>query len=327
MDTMDTPRSADRRDTPAMPDNRPSEPVQSTDAAFRAGFVTIVGRPNTGKSTLLNLLTGEKIAIMSDKPQTTRHAIRTIVGTARYQAVFIDTPGMHKPRNKLGEYMMGAVQSALKDVDAVIWMAEATDREPGPGDRHILEILQKSGRPVILVLNKIDRVARDALLPTIASWSTLHPFAAIIPASALQRETRDLVMAEVEKLLPEGKPFFPEDTLTDQPEKVLVQELIREKILRLLSDEVPHGTGVEVVSYKTNPQTKVLEIDANIYCERESHKGILIGKGGLMLKRIGTMAREDVERLTEKKTFLRLWVKVRADWRDNDLTLNELGYR
>lgn len=295
--------------------------------AYKSGFVTIVGRPNTGKSTLLNLLTGEKIAIMSDKPQTTRHAIRTIVGTETYQAVFIDTPGMHKPRNKLGEYMMHAAVNALQDVDAVIWMVEATDTEPGPGDRYILELLQKAARPVILVINKIDRVSREALLPVMAAWNALHGFAALIPVSALQPGTRELVMGEVEKLLPEGQPFFPEDTLTDQPEKVLAQELIREKILQLLSDEVPHGTGVEVITYKVNPRNGVLEVDANIYCEKESHKGILIGKKGAMLKRIGSLARQDIERLAERKAFLRLWVKVREDWRDNDLTLGELGYR
>ena len=295
--------------------------------AFKSGFVTIVGRPNTGKSTLLNLLTGEKIAIMSDKPQTTRHAIRTIVGTPEYQAVFIDTPGMHKPRNKLGEYMMHAAVGALQDVDAVIWMVEAMDTAPGPGDRYILELLQKASRPVILVINKMDRIGHDALLPVISSWSGLHPFAAIIPVCALRAETRELVMGEVEKLLPEGQPYFPEDTLTDQPEKVIVQEMIREKILQQLSDEVPHGTGVEVVQYKDNGNNGVLEIDANIYCEKDSHKGILIGKGGVMLKRIGSLARQDIERFTGRKVFLRLWVKVRNDWRDNEMTLGELGYR
>lgn len=294
---------------------------------FKSGFVTIVGRPNTGKSTLLNLLTGEKIAIMSDKPQTTRHAIRTIVGTDAYQAVFIDTPGMHKPRNKLGEYMMTSAINALQDVDAVIWIVEATDPKPGPGDTHILELLIKSGRPIILLINKIDQISREALLPIIETYSKLHEFKAIIPVCALRKETRDHVMREVERLLPEGERYFPEDTLTDQPERVIVQELIREKILQLLSDEVPHGTGVEVFSYKVNANNNVLEIDANIYCEKDSHKGILIGKGGSMLKRIGSMARVDIEKLTDHKTYLRLWVKVREDWRDNDNVLNELGYK
>ena len=294
---------------------------------FKSGFVTIVGRPNTGKSTLLNLLTGEKIAIMSDKPQTTRHAIRTIVGTDAYQAVFIDTPGMHKPRNKLGEYMMTSALNALQDVEAVIWMVEATDPKPGPGDMHILELLIKSGKPVILLINKIDRIGREALLPIMEGYSRLHPFAAIIPVCALRKETRDHVMREVEKLLPEGERYFPEDTLTDQPERVLVQEMIREKILQLMSDEVPHGTGVEVFSYKVNPNNNVLEIDANIYCEKDSHKGILIGKGGSMLKRIGSLARADIEKLVDRKVYLRVWVKVREDWRDNDNVLNELGYK
>ena len=192
---------------------------------------------------------------------------------------------------------------------------------------YILELLQKAARPVILVINKMDQVTREALLPVISTWSALHAFIAIIPVCALQSETRALIMDEVKKLLPEGQPYFPEDTLTDQPEKVLVQELIREKILQLLSDEVPHGTGVEVIGYRENPQNKVLEVDANIYCEKDSHKGILIGKGGAMLKRIGTLARQDIEKLTDKKVFLRLWVKVRENWRDNDLTLGELGYK
>ncbi len=294
---------------------------------FKSGFVTIIGRPNTGKSTLLNLLTGEKIAIMSDKPQTTRHAIRTIVGTDAYQAVFVDTPGMHKPRNRLGEYMMTSALNALQDVEAVIWMVEATDPKPGPGDMHILELLIKSGKPIILLINKIDRIGREALLPIMEAYSRLHPFAAIIPVCALRKETRDHVMREVEKLLPEGERYFPEDTLTDQPERVLVQEMIREKILQLMSDEVPHGTGVEVFSYKVNPNNNVLEIDANIYCEKDSHKGILIGKGGSMLKRIGSLARADIEKLVDRKVYLRVWVKVREDWRDNDNVLNELGYK
>ncbi len=294
---------------------------------FKSGFVTIIGRPNTGKSTLLNLLTGEKIAIMSDKPQTTRHAIRTIVGNERYQAVFIDTPGMHKPKNKLGSFMMDTAVAALEDVDAVIWIVEAMDSKPGPGDLHILELLTKASRPVILLINKIDRVPKEVLLPIIQKYSNLYAFAAIIPVSALKPETRMLVMQEVEALLPEGEPYFPEDTLTDQPEKVIVQEMIREKMLQLLSDEVPHGTGVEVFSYKKNSVTNVLEVDANIFCERDSHKGIIIGKGGAMLKKIGSLARIDIEKMVECKVYLQLWVKVREDWRDNDLVLNELGYK
>jgi len=294
---------------------------------FKSGFVTIVGRPNTGKSTLLNLLTGEKIAIMSDKPQTTRHAIRTIVGNSQYQAVFIDTPGMHKPKNKLGSFMMDTAVAALVDVDAVIWIVEAMDSKPGPGDLHILELLKKAARPVILLINKIDRVPKEVLLPIIQNYSNLYEFVAIIPVSALRQETKSLVMHEVELLLPEGEPYFPEDTLTDQPEKVIVQEMIREKLLHLLSDEVPHGTGVEVFSYKKNPLTNILEIDANIFCEKDSHKGIIIGKGGAMLKKIGSLARTDIEKMVDCKVYLQLWVKVREDWRDNDLVLNELGYK
>lgn len=295
--------------------------------AFKSGFVSIIGRPNVGKSTLLNLLTGEKIAIMSDKPQTTRHAIRTIVTKDDFQIVFVDTPGMHKPKNKLGEYMMNTALGTLTDVDVVLYLVEATDRMIGPGDTAIISSLPKSGTPVILAINKIDLIEKQDVLPLIDLYSKAFPFEEIIPISASYGKTADIVFPILKKYLPEGEKLYPDDMLTDQPEKVLVQELIREKMLNLLNEEVPHGIGIEVISYKVNEQKKLLEIDANIYCEKESHKGIVIGKGGAMLKRIGTYARQDIEKLTDMKVFLRLWVKVKDDWRNNDFMLNELGYK
>lgn len=295
--------------------------------AFKSGFVTIMGRPNVGKSTLLNLLTGEKIAIMSSKPQTTRHNIRTVVTAGNYQMVFVDTPGIHKPKNKLGEYMMHEAFSTFDDVDVVLFLVDARDKSIGPGDSMIIEELGRRSTPVILLINKIDLVKKEALLPLIDQYSRACDFKAIIPVSAVNGETRELVLSAVEKLLPEGEKLYPDDMLTDQQEKELAQELIREKLLNLLSDEVPHGIGVEVVSFKERPDKNMLEIDADIYCERESHKGIVIGRNGAMLKKVGTLARQDMERLYDTKVNLKLWVKVREDWRNSDSMLNELGYR
>jgi len=295
--------------------------------AFKSGFVTIIGRPNVGKSTLLNLLTGEKIAIMSSKPQTTRTAIKSVVTTDEYQVVFIDTPGIHRPKNKLGDYMVKSAMSTLEGVDVIVYMVEATDKTIGYGDLKIIEILKEVKTPVILLVNKIDLVEKPALLPLIDAYSKTMDFEQIIPVSALDAATRDLVMSEVVKLLPEGEPYFPADMLTDQPERVLVQEIIREKILNLLSDEVPHGVGVEIIVYKEKEDKDLLEIHANIYCEKDSHKGIIIGKNGDMLKKIGTYARQDAENILGKKIFLKLWVKTKDDWRNNDYMLNQLGYK
>lgn len=294
---------------------------------FRSGFVTIVGRPNVGKSTLLNLLTGEKIAIMSDKPQTTRNTIKTVVTTGDYQVVFMDTPGMHRPKNKLGNCMMKSALATLEEVDVILYMVEATDKAIGQGNLSIMENLKKVNTPVILLINKVDLVEKPRLLPLIDTYSKAMDFEEIIPISALQPNTREIVMNEVVRRLPEGEPYFPEDMLTDQPEKVLVQEIIREKILNLLSDEVPHGVGVEVILFKEKEEKGLLEIHANIYCEKESHKGIIIGKNGEMLKKIGTLARQDSENLLGAKVFLKLWVKTKNDWRNNDFMLGELGYK
>jgi len=294
---------------------------------FRSGFVTIIGRPNVGKSTLLNLLTGEKIAIMSDKPQTTRNTIKTVVTTDEYQVVFMDTPGIHKPKNKLGNYMVKSAMSTLEEVDIILYLVEATDKAIGHGDSNIIENLKKVKTPVLLLVNKTDLVDKPRLLPLIEAYSQSMNFEQIIPISALQSNTKKIVMDEIARLLPEGEPFFPDDMLTDQPEKVLVQEIIREKILNLLSDEVPHGVGVEVTLFKEKEEKNLLEIHANIYCERESHKGIIIGKNGDMLKKIGTFARQDTENLLGAKVFLKLWVKTKADWRNNNFMLGELGYK
>ncbi len=295
--------------------------------AFKSGFVTIIGRPNVGKSTLLNLLTGEKIAIMSSKPQTTRHAIRTIVTTENYQMVFVDTPGIHKPKNKLGEFMNQEALGTLTDVDVILYLVDANDKSIGPGDANIIETLKQTEVPVLLIINKIDMIEKQLLLPLIAQYSQAFDFEEIIPVSALKAETKDLVLQAIEKRLPEGEKYYPDDMLTDQQARVLAQGLIREKLLHLLSDEVPHGVGIEVIRFKEVPQKKIIEIDANIYCEKESHKGIIIGKEGAMLKKVGTYAREDMERLFGSKVFLKLWVKVKDDWRNNDFMLNELGYK
>lgn len=294
---------------------------------FKSGFVTLVGRPNVGKSTLLNLLTGEKIAITSSKPQTTRHTIQTVVTRENYQVVFVDTPGMHRPKNKLGEYMMKSALKTLMDVDVILFLVEATDKAIGPGDLSIMEELEKAGTPVILVINKVDLVSKESILPLIDQYSKAYDFEEIVPVSALDFRTAELILSVIEKYLPEGEKFYPDDMLTDQPEKVIAQEIIREKMLNLLSEEVPHGIGIEVISFKNREDKGLLEIEANIYCEKDSHKGIIIGRGGAMLKRIGTMAREDMERFYDTKVVLKLWVKVKDDWRNNDFMLNELGYK
>jgi len=295
--------------------------------AFRSGFIAIVGRPNVGKSTLMNLLAGEKVAIMSSKPQTTRHSIRAILTTDEYQMVFVDTPGIHKPKNKLGQFMIKEAYNAFEDVDVILYLIEATDKKVGPGDSIIIEELKKTDAPVILLINKIDLVEKTELLPLMAKFSELHDFQEIIPISAIDAETKPLVLDAIYKLLPEGDKFYPDDMLTDQNERVMVQELIREKLLQLLSDEVPHGTGIEVVRFRENEEKGIIEIDANIYCEKESHKGIIIGKDGAMLKKVGMLAREDIERLLGSKVFLKLWVKVKDDWRNSDFMLKELGYK
>jgi len=294
--------------------------------SFKSGFVTIIGRPNVGKSTLLNKIAGEKIAITSNKPQTTRNTIRTVVTNKEYQMIFIDTPGIHKPKTKLGEYMVDAATGTMKDVDAVLFLVEATEGRAGVGDNYIIEQLKNVKTPVILVINKVDKVKKETILALIQHYSELLDFKTVIPISALQGEGVEIVLGELVKLLHEGPQYFPDDMLTDQPEKVIVAEMIREKLLNLLEDEIPHGIGVEVMTFKERPGKGILDIQATIYCERDSHKGIVIGKQGAVLKKIGTLARVDIERFLGTKVYLELWVKVKADWRNSNAMLKTLGY-
>ena len=241
--------------------------------------------------------------------------------------VFVDTPGIHKPKNKLGEYMVQEAFGTFDGVDLILFMVDARDTKIGPGDSRIIGELKKAGVPAILLINKIDMVEKTSILSLIAQYSDAYDFEEIIPISALDSSTKDLILNTIQKVLPEGEMYYPEDMLTDQQEKVLAQELIREKLLNLLSDEVPHGIGVEVIRFKERDDKGIIEIDANIYCERESHKGIVIGREGRILKRVGTLARQDMERLFGSKVFLQLWVKVKDDWRNSDFMLNELGYK
>lgn len=293
--------------------------------SFKSGFVSVIGRPNVGKSTLLNALTGQKIAIMSDKPQTTRNTIRGVITNEKCQLVLIDTPGIHKPKTKLGEYMVNVASETMKEVDLILFLAEATT-PAGNLDINIVEQLKKVKTPVFLILNKVDIVSKDKLFSIIDSYSKLMDFKAIIPISALKNDGTDIILKEALDYIPQGPQFFSEDTLTDQPEKIIAAEMIREKVLLNLEDEVPHGVGVEVMSFKER-EDGLIDIQATIYCEKSSHKGIIIGKQGQMLKKIGSAARYEIERLLDTKIFLELWVKVKPDWRNNDNMLKNLGYQ
>jgi GTP-binding protein Era len=295
---------------------------------FKSGFITIIGRPNVGKSTLLNYLIGEKLSIISNKPQTTRNRIQAILTKKEYQIVFLDTPGIHKPRHKLGEYMVKVAEDTVKEVDAVL-MLVTPDEEVGRGDSYIIEQLKavNAGTPVILVINKVDTVKKEAIAKTIESYISEYDFNEVIPISAYSGENVDQLLKIIVDKLPEGPQYFPEDMVTDQPEKFLVSEIIREKILRNLDQEIPHGTAVEIVSMKKESDKNLVSIEATIYCEKDSHKSILIGRGGSMLKTIGQSARYDIERLLGSKVFLQLWVKVKKDWRDSPSVLKSLGYK
>jgi GTP-binding protein Era len=288
-----------------------------------SGFIAIVGRPNVGKSTLLNQMIGEKVAIVSSKPQTTRTKIMAILNTERSQMIFLDTPGFHKPKTKLGERMVSVVSQSIGDVDCVLMVVEPKV-ELNQNEQQIIKKIEASGMPAILVINKVDTVRKDELLPVIDAMSKAYDFEAIIPVSAATGENVDMLIEELEKQMPEGPQFFPEDMFTDQPEKQIVAEIIREKVLRLLNDEVPHGTAVEILKMKD--KNGMLDISANIYCEKDSHKGIIIGKKGAMLKKIGTYARQDIERFFDAKCYLQLWVKVKEDWRNSNFNLKELGF-
>lgn len=293
---------------------------------FKSGFVTIVGRPNVGKSTLMNYLIGEKLSIISNKPQTTRNTIQTILSRDTHQIVFLDTPGIHRPRHKLGEYMVKSAQNTLNEVDLILFLT-TPEEEMGAGDRYILENLRNVNTPVVLVINKVDAVKKESVARTIDTYSKEFEFAEVVPISALNGENVDRLEDIIVSRLQEGPEYFPKDMITDQPERFIISEIIREKILQNLDEEVPHGTAVEVMSVKENKETNKLEINATIYCEKDSHKAIIIGKGGQMMKRIGQSSRRDIERLMGSKVFLELWVKVRKDWRDSPSVLKDLGYK
>lgn len=295
--------------------------------SFKSGFVSIIGRPNVGKSTLLNSIMGEKISIMSPKPQTTRNSIRAIYTDENCQYVFIDTPGIHKPRTKLAEYMVEIAQGTVNEVDVCIFLVEATSSGPREGDLHIIEQIKTVTTPVILVINKVDLVNKEKVLPLIEKYSSLMDFKSIVPISAMKNDGVKTLFKEIDSLMKEGPKYFPDDISTDQPERFMVAEIIREKILKYTNEEVPHGTGVEVISFKTRTGNKLIDIEANIYCDKDSHKSILIGKNGSMLKRIGTAARQEVENLLGTRVNLQLWVKVKNDWRNSPGMLKDLGYR
>ncbi len=291
--------------------------------AYKSGFVTLIGRPNVGKSTLMNRLIGQKIAITSDKPQTTRNRIQTVYTSDEGQIVFVDTPGIHKAKNKLGEYMVNVAERTLSEVDVILWLVEPSNFI-GAGERHIMEQLQKTRTPVILVINKADTVKREEILPYIDNYRKQMDFQEIVPVSALKGDNTDTLVSCIMKYLPYGPAFYDEDTVTDQPMRQIVAELIREKALRLLEEEIPHGIAVSIE--KLQYRKDLCDIEATIVCERDSHKGIIIGKGGSMLKRIGSAARPDIEDLLEQHVNLQLWVKVKKDWRDSDFLMKNFGY-
>ena len=295
--------------------------------SFKSGFVTLIGRPNVGKSTLMNHLIGQKIAITSKKPQTTRNRIQTVYTDAgKGQIIFVDTPGIHKAKNKLGEYMVNVAERALNEVDVVLWLVEPTNFI-GAGERHIIEKLKKVKTPVILIINKVDTVKKEEVLSYIDTYRKVYDFAEIVPISALRGENTEILPELIFKYLPDGPMFYDEDTVTDQPERQIVAELIREKALHTLEEEIPHGIAVSIERMKPRKGAHIMDIDATIICERDSHKGIIIGKGGSMLKKIGSNARYEIERMLDCKVNLKLWVKVKKDWRDSDFMIKNFGYR
>ena len=296
---------------------------------FKSGFISIIGRTNVGKSTLLNALVGEKVAIMANKTQTTRTAIRAIVNRKNSQIIFIDTPGIHKPKTKLGNTMIETAFGTIPEVDVIIFMIEATSKEIGRGDSRILEKLKESNKKAILVINKIDLAKKEDIAKLIEMYSKEYNFEAIIPISALKNKEIETILNEIEKLLKEGPAYYDIDEYTDQTSRQLAEEVIREKALKLLDDEVPHGLYVQVEKMKesrTQTNEKIYNIEATIYCLRDSHKGIIIGKNGQMLKRIGTYARQDLENMLGRKVNLKTWVKVKKDWQDEDSIVKKFKF-
>lgn len=295
----------------------------------KSGFVALIGRPNVGKSTLMNRLIGQKIAITSNKPQTTRNRIQTVYTDERGQIIFLDTPGIHKAKNKLGEFMVDVAEKTLADVDVVLWLVEPTDYI-GAGEQHIITRLKSCKKPVILVINKVDTIHKDEILKFIDTYRKEMDFAEIVPVSALKGTNTDDLTDVIFKYLGEGPMYYDEDTVTDQPMRQIVSELIREKALRCLSEEIPHGIAVTIEKMKERKGAggePIWDIEATIICERDSHKGIIIGKGGAMLKKIGSAARYEIEHMMEQKVNLKLWVKVRKEWRNSDLLIKNFGYR
>lgn len=289
----------------------------------KSGFAALIGRPNVGKSTLMNCLIGQKIAITSKKPQTTRNRIQTVYNSEEGQIVFVDTPGIHKAKNKLGDYMVNVAEHSLREVDVILWLVEPTDYI-GAGEQHIIEQLKKVKAPIILVMNKIDTVKKEELLQYIDAYRKQIDFAEVVPVSALKADNTDVLIEQIMKYLPYGLAFYDEDTITDQPVRQIVAELIREKVLRCINEEIPHGVAVTIESMKY--RKKIVDINATIICERDSHKGIIIGKGGAMLKKVGSLARPEIEEMLEKQANLQLWVKVKKDWRDSDFMIKNFGY-
>ncbi|MCR5630086.1 MULTISPECIES: GTPase Era [Eubacterium] len=292
---------------------------------FKSGYVTLIGRPNVGKSTLMNQIIGQKIAITSNKPQTTRNKIQTIYTCDEGQIIFLDTPGIHKAKNKLGEYMVDVAVKNLRDCDVVVWLVEPTTYI-GAGEQEIVRLLKEVKMPVILVINKVDTVKKEEVLTFIDAYRKVFDFDEIVPLSALKGENTDTLVELIFKYLPYGPKYFDDDEVTDQPMRQIVAEVIREKSLHALSDEIPHGIAVTIEKMKERPNGKMVDIEATIVCERDSHKGIIIGKGGAMLKKIGSNARYEIEHMLEQKVNLKLWVKVRKEWRDSDLYLKNYGY-
>lgn len=291
---------------------------------FRSGYVSLTGMPNVGKSTLLNTILGEKVAIVSPKPQTTRNRIIGVKTLSDAQIVFIDTPGIHKPKHRLGELMVKQAKESVKEVDVILFMVEP--EEPGSGDKFIIDILKDMGKPVFLLINKADTVKKPLVLPVIEVYSKLYPFKEIIPISALAGDGIDALIKTIVNYLPEGPKYYPDDILTDQLERFMVSEIIREKIIQQTEDEIPYSVAIEINQWSER-EDGVVFIQANIYVEREGQKGIIIGKGGARLKTIGTSARREIEKLLGTKVFLELWVKIKKDWRSNERILKELGFR
>ena len=293
---------------------------------FKSGFISIIGRPNVGKSTFLNRVIGQKIAIMSDKPQTTRNKVQGVLTTDDSQLIFIDTPGIHKPKHKLGEFMLKTSKNTLREVDVIMFMVNA-EQKLGPGDQFIMDLLEGNDTPVFLIINKIDRVHPDELLTIIDRYKEKYNFAEIVPISALEGHNVDNLLTTLKKYMPEGPQYYPADQVTDHPERFIISELIREKVLHLTREEIPHSVAVVIDKIKRdedNPEK--IRVQATIMVERDSQKGIVIGKQGAMLKQVGTRARKDIEMLLGSKVYLELWVKVQKDWRNKSTHLRDFGF-